>query len=38
MDDAVQFAENNGVTGHREEVREEYRQQFDHPRVGRRSK
>lgn len=38
MDDAVQFAEDNGVIGHREEVRQEYRQQFDHPRVGRRSK
>ena len=38
MDAAVQFADDNGVTGHREEVREEYRQQFDHPRVGRRSK
>ena len=38
MDGAVQFAQTNGVTGHREEVRAEYRKQFGHPRVGRRSK
>jgi hypothetical protein len=38
MDNAVRFAEEKGVTGHREELREEYRQQFDHPRVGRPSK
>jgi hypothetical protein len=35
---AVQFAKDSGVTGHREEVREEYRRLFDSPRVGRRSK
>jgi hypothetical protein len=35
MDDAVQFAEDNGVTGHREEVRDVYRVLFDQPRVGR---
>ena len=38
MDGACQFAQSKGVTGHQAAVRDEYRIQFGHPRVGRRRK
>lgn len=38
MDGACQFAQSKGVTGHQAAVRDQYRIQFGHPRVGRRRK
>jgi hypothetical protein len=38
MDGACEFAQSKGVTGHQTAVRDEYREQFGRPRVGRRRK